>query len=701
MNFLNPLFLIGLAAAAIPIALHLLNLRKLKTVEFSTLRFLKELQKTKIRRLKLKQIILLILRTLIIIFAVLAFARPAIRGTLPFMESYARTSSVIIIDNSFSMDVSDEFGNRLNQSRNSANRILSAMKDGDETAIIEAASPPNPTQFSLSTNFAHLKEQISNVKISYRRADLENALRRAVNILSESKNLNKEIFIITDAQSNVFHSEMKDTAQLFNENISIFTIPVGASSRADIQNLSIDTLNVITKIFQSGKPVEIEARIRNNSKRTANNIVASLLFDGERSAQRSVSIPAGEVRQVTLSAIPKKAGATAGWVEIEGDALESDNSRYFGFILPEKPELAIIGNPASVSFLSLALKAAGGGESSARIKTFGVPDFPGMDLSQFDILLISGGPLTHTDFQRIAEFVNTGGSVMLFADEQTPSKTLSEGLATLGFNSSIAQAFPENQYARFTTVDRHHPLFDGVFKGTTESKEIVESPNIYKAAPAEGGFVIVEMPGGAFLAESKLGEGKIIYCAVPANTSWSNFPMTGIFPAVVFRGTAYLAANESAGAELMPGEPFMLALPKKQGGESNMKLIDPAGNETFHQPVKLPSGTFLSFEGFNQLGSYRIENSKGRQFSIISVNPSPSESNLAPIKEADMAKWLEVRFPNAFVEFISPSDNLSKGLTRARTGTELWQLFILLAIFTAIAEMIVARVGKNSIEAQS
>ena len=54
MTFLNPLVLLGLAAAAIPVLLHLLNLRKLKTIEFSSLRFLKELQKTKIRRLKLR-----------------------------------------------------------------------------------------------------------------------------------------------------------------------------------------------------------------------------------------------------------------------------------------------------------------------------------------------------------------------------------------------------------------------------------------------------------------------------------------------------------------------------------------------------------------------------------------------------------------------------------------------------------------------
>jgi hypothetical protein len=55
MIFLNPAILFGLLAASIPIIIHLFNLRKLKKIEFSTLTFLKELQKNKIRKIKLKQ----------------------------------------------------------------------------------------------------------------------------------------------------------------------------------------------------------------------------------------------------------------------------------------------------------------------------------------------------------------------------------------------------------------------------------------------------------------------------------------------------------------------------------------------------------------------------------------------------------------------------------------------------------------------
>src|SRR3989449_10329845 len=109
MVFLNPLVLLGLAAAAIPLILHLLNLRKLRTIEFSTLTFLKELQQTKIRRLKLRQLLLLIVRTLLVVLIILAFARPALRGTiLGGIGSEAPSSIVFILDDSFSMMARDE-----------------------------------------------------------------------------------------------------------------------------------------------------------------------------------------------------------------------------------------------------------------------------------------------------------------------------------------------------------------------------------------------------------------------------------------------------------------------------------------------------------------------------------------------------------------------------------------------------------------
>src|SRR5262245_25141602 len=82
VSFLNPLFLFGLAAAAIPVIIHLFTRRRPKEVLFPSLEFLTEVNQSEIRRLKLKQWLLLLLRTLAILALALAMSRPALKGTI-------------------------------------------------------------------------------------------------------------------------------------------------------------------------------------------------------------------------------------------------------------------------------------------------------------------------------------------------------------------------------------------------------------------------------------------------------------------------------------------------------------------------------------------------------------------------------------------------------------------------------------------
>ena len=124
MTFLNPAVLFGLLAASIPVLIHLFNLRKLKKIEFSTLAFLKELQKNRIRKIKLKQWLLLALRVLIILLLVLAFARPTLEGVaIGGTTSAAKTTAVFILDDTFSMSVVDAKGSYLNQAKESVKEI--------------------------------------------------------------------------------------------------------------------------------------------------------------------------------------------------------------------------------------------------------------------------------------------------------------------------------------------------------------------------------------------------------------------------------------------------------------------------------------------------------------------------------------------------------------------------------------------------
>src|SRR6266702_3803943 len=101
VTFLHPLALVGLAAVAIPALLHLLERRVPPEAEFPPLRYLSEAERQSARRLKLRHLLLLMLRTALIVLIVLAAARPL----LPSPGSGARlvhepTALAVILDNS-------------------------------------------------------------------------------------------------------------------------------------------------------------------------------------------------------------------------------------------------------------------------------------------------------------------------------------------------------------------------------------------------------------------------------------------------------------------------------------------------------------------------------------------------------------------------------------------------------------------------
>src|SRR4030067_3800376 len=164
-GFLNPFILFGLVPASIPLLIHLFTRRRLKKVEFSSLQFLKSLEKTRIRQVKLKNILLLLLRTLIVILIVLAFARPALKGELAGLGKPAATSAVVLIDDSYSLGTQTSQGSLFEIAQKKGAEILNSLSSQDEVAVIYLSNPPDSANFTR--DFWGLKDTLLNKKASY------------------------------------------------------------------------------------------------------------------------------------------------------------------------------------------------------------------------------------------------------------------------------------------------------------------------------------------------------------------------------------------------------------------------------------------------------------------------------------------------------------------------------------------------------
>ncbi len=105
------------------------------------------------------------LRFLIILFLVGAFARPALKGiSIGGTTSSAKTTAVFIVDNTFSMSVVNEKGSYFNRAKRVVKNLLNELQDGDEVAIIPVAGLNN--QLRLTNNLSEVKKNIDELEIS-------------------------------------------------------------------------------------------------------------------------------------------------------------------------------------------------------------------------------------------------------------------------------------------------------------------------------------------------------------------------------------------------------------------------------------------------------------------------------------------------------------------------------------------------------
>src|SRR5689334_218980 len=167
--FLNPGFLGALALVSIPLIIHLLRRRKLKVIRWAAMEFLRQSQKKQSRRLRIEEIILLILRMLIVAIAVLAFTRPVLRSLgVPLLSQNARVHAIIVLDNSFSMGYRHADGKTSwERAQTAANDILtSILKPGDSASLVLLSNKPEALVNAPSYDLKLVQQRVRGAKLS-------------------------------------------------------------------------------------------------------------------------------------------------------------------------------------------------------------------------------------------------------------------------------------------------------------------------------------------------------------------------------------------------------------------------------------------------------------------------------------------------------------------------------------------------------
>ena len=194
MTFLHPLALVGLAAAAIPALLHLLERRVPPDAEFPPLRYLTEAERQSARRLKLRHLLLLVLRTALLAMIVLAAARPMLPFRGPTAAVHEPTALALILDNSPSSGLVVDGHPLLERLKAVARASLARATASDRVWLVlaDGVARAGTREALLAT--------LDSAGVSALRLDLTAAVREAIRLVDAEPLPGREVHVVSDLQ---------------------------------------------------------------------------------------------------------------------------------------------------------------------------------------------------------------------------------------------------------------------------------------------------------------------------------------------------------------------------------------------------------------------------------------------------------------------------------------------------------------------
>jgi hypothetical protein len=335
VSFLHPLALLGLAAAAIPALLHLLQRRMPPEIDFPPVRYLSAAERESARRLKLRHLLLLILRTALIVVIVLAAARPLVplRGG----GAHQPTAAVIILDNSPSSGAIVDGGLVLDRLRVAAHSTVGRTTSADRVWLMlcDGVLRGGSREALLAT--------IDSTRTGWQRLDLVQAVGRAARLVNAQPLPGREVHVLSDLQRTALasgHAEVPSGVRVLalapgresaNRGIAAVTVSEGAA-----------VIQLSGSLGSGGTPQPVPVTIRIGGERPNRGEIAA----------RGLATPSSAVT-VSLPAQSLAPGWWVGEAALEPDELRADDRRSFAWRVA--PPAKVMATSGAGSFVAAAL----------------------------------------------------------------------------------------------------------------------------------------------------------------------------------------------------------------------------------------------------------------------------------------------------------------------------------------------------------
>lgn len=672
-TFLNSLILPALFAALIPLLIHLFNKQKTKKIKFSSLRFLKKLEKRRLKKVKIYQILLIIIRTLLIVFLVFAFARPTFSGAWNFLtEPSANTTAVVVLDDGLSMRHYDTGGNRFKRALVKLKQVLECFKIGDRIQISRTTN----SNINLSDS-ANIDLQVC----SYLIGDINTSLIKAAEYFKENVNVNNELHIISDLNMN------KETIRSFAENNQSIKIYLENIKSPGSGNISIEKIEFENTLFEINKQITVKAHLKNHNAEKAMNTGIHLFINDKRMAQNNSNLAFGERKIVPLNFTAKDNGWNIGYIEIDDDDLLADNRYYFSIRIPKKARVLFVDNQVS-SYLKYAFEAINT-NANIDVEIENYNRLARQSFNEYNVIFLGNLPeLPDVIVSRLKSFIESGGGLIIIPGEKTiPSyfnTSLSDmfgGLKILNLNKIEN---PDN-YFILKDLEQNNPILVDLFRKENPEISLPKFKKYFRLTNTQQFQTLMKFNDNyPFLLHAENNHLKAFVLSSYFDDDWTDLQYKGIFVPMLIKMIKYLAfAMDINKNGVFVGNDCFIRT--KRGFDNIVyDLLSPAGDKSRIMPIFSGSDIAFELQDLNIPGNYEIK--QGSEIlSVISVNVD-AEKLLAEQSSPDE---LVVDVDN--VEIIDENENINQKVKEARFGEEIWKYFIALALLILLLESFVVK----------
>lgn len=611
----NPaLFLLGVAAIASPIIIHLLNKRKFKRIDWAAMDFLLEADKKNRRRVRLENLLLLLLRCLACILIGLLLARPfKSLGLTAGMFEAEEFERIVLLDDSLSMSVRD--GSRSNMDKAKGAMVefvrgLSTNGSKDYFTLYLTSDPTRPQFNAVPIDEQIAGEIAADIEEEVTASDLPARMGQALLEVEKSLQgragggINRVVYIVSDMRQRDWPTEDAQDensvpatlVRLAEDTAGCFVVDLGQED--DVGNLLVEEIRSKEKALVSGVQSQFEVTVRNTGRRDVND--AKVRFAAaERRPEESVglevdipTVPAGETETVPftytfaaldLNVTDARPDPIRILAEVEAsggsdvDALAADNKRYFAArVVPGIRTLIVDGDPSAQYgrsesfFLHRALAPPGNARSGMAVDTVTDVEFETTRLDEYQVIYLCN--LYRIPEERrdaLEKWVAAGGGLVVALGDQLDEELYNrelyrdgKGLLPVKLDTILGDE-EEEDWVQFNILTERHPVVS-VFVG--EGNPFIEAVKIFRwweclldeEALAAGRVDVAarfDNPDRSpAVVEKQFGDGRVLVLTTPLDLDWSNWPQDHSFPVTMLEMNRYMARKTADQANAAVGD---------------------------------------------------------------------------------------------------------------------------------------------------